>query len=190
MQIRNNFKIVILIACKWCNVFKYYVNSTAISYSHCKKKYIWVKYLIYAALSQFPICRNFRIFFPAKFEFPIFQSSQKNVFFPSLLPHTFEISTTLRCCHIVALSYYKHTKAATLPHSLTVTQIHTNKLCLRWKMSLVYSNKCIFTESAHWADSVSKSRCLSVVCQLSVYCPGVLETSGQRAYRWYWNASR
>ena len=31
MQIRNNFKNVIFIACKWFKIFKYYVNSMVIT---------------------------------------------------------------------------------------------------------------------------------------------------------------
>ena len=38
MQIKNNFKNVIFIACKWCKVFKYSVNSMVISCFYCQKK--------------------------------------------------------------------------------------------------------------------------------------------------------
>ena len=48
-----------------------------------EKECIWVKYLIYAVLLRFQICRNLRVF-SAKSVFPKFQSSQNNVFFPSL----------------------------------------------------------------------------------------------------------
>ena len=54
-----------------------------ISYSTCQeeeKECMWVKYLIYAVLSQFQICRILRIF-SAKSVFQKFQSSQKNGFF-------------------------------------------------------------------------------------------------------------
>ena len=77
MQARNNFQNVIFIACKWCKISKYNVSSMIISCS------IWVRYLIYAVLSQFQICHNLRAF-SAKSVFPKFQSSQKKWFFPSL----------------------------------------------------------------------------------------------------------
>ena len=53
----------------------------------------------------------------------------------------------------------------------------------------------IFTESAHWADSVYKSQCpwhvsLSICPCLKTLPPGLLETSGRRAYRSFWHTSR
>ena len=87
VQIRNNFKNIIFIACKWSKICKYYVNSMVISCSTCQKEEkecTWVKYLIYAVLSRFQICCNLR-FFSAKSVFQKLQSSQKKWFFPSLL---------------------------------------------------------------------------------------------------------
>ena len=89
MQIRNNLKNVIFIACKWCKIYKYSVNSMVISHSYCEKEEkecIWVKYLIYAVLSRFQICCNSLVFF-RKIWNPKFQSSQKKLFFPSLQWH-------------------------------------------------------------------------------------------------------
>ena len=78
-QIRNHFKIVIFIACKWCKICKHYVNSMLISYSTCKNGIKWcisIKYLTYAV---FKICRNLCVF-SAKYVFPKFQSTQYGFF--------------------------------------------------------------------------------------------------------------
>ena len=72
VQIRNNFKNIRFIACKWSKIYKYYVNSMVISCNTCIKEEIectWFKYLIYA------VCRDFkfvviRVFFSAKSVFP------------------------------------------------------------------------------------------------------------------------
>ena len=51
VQIRNNWKQLFCLACKWCKISKYFVNSIIISCSTCQKgekECIWVKYLIYA----------------------------------------------------------------------------------------------------------------------------------------------
>ena len=68
-------KNVIFIACKWCKICKYYVKRK-------EKKCIWVKYFIYAVLSQFKICRHLRVFPPNLY----FQNLRvhKKRFFPSL----------------------------------------------------------------------------------------------------------
>ena len=59
---------------------------------YCK----WVKYLIYAVLSQFQICRNLRVF-SDKSVFPKLQSSQKNVFFQVCSPnHKNHYTQTIR----------------------------------------------------------------------------------------------
>ena len=61
VQIRNNFKNIIFIACKWSKICHYYVNMC----STCQKEEIectWVKYLIYAVLLPFQICHNLRVF--------------------------------------------------------------------------------------------------------------------------------
>ena len=58
-----------------------------ISCSTCQKEEkecTWVKYLIYAVLSQFQICRNLGVFF-CQICIPKILSSQKNVFFLVLL---------------------------------------------------------------------------------------------------------
>ena len=62
-QIRNTFKNVICIACKWCKIGKYYVYSIVISLSLVKriKSCIWVKYFIYAVFWRFKICCHLRI---------------------------------------------------------------------------------------------------------------------------------
>ena len=83
VPIRNNFKNIIFITCKWSKICKYYVNSMVIPCSTCQKEEkecMWVKYLIYA------LCHNFKFvviytFFSAKTVFQKFQSSQKSVFF-------------------------------------------------------------------------------------------------------------
>ena len=83
MLIKNNFKNVILIASKWCKIFKYSVNSMVISDSYCQKEEkecIWVKYLIYTVLSRFQICRNSRVF-SAKSETKNFRVDKKMFFF-------------------------------------------------------------------------------------------------------------
>ena len=67
VQIRNNFKKIIFIACKWSKICKYYVDSMLMSCSACQKEEkecTWVKYLIYAFLSRSQICRNFLVFPP------------------------------------------------------------------------------------------------------------------------------
>ena len=82
-QNRNNFKNVIFKACKWSKICKYYENGIVISCSTCKKEekeWMCVKYLIYAVLSWFQICRNLRVF-SAKYVFLKFRSSQNNGFF-------------------------------------------------------------------------------------------------------------
>ena len=79
VQIRNNFKNNIFIACKRSKTFKYYVNTMVILCSTCQKEEkesTWVKYLIYAVLLPFPIYRNSCVF-SAKSVFLKFQSSQK-----------------------------------------------------------------------------------------------------------------
>ena len=66
VQIRNTFKNIIFIGCKWCKICKYYVNSMVISGSTCEKEdkeCKWVKYLIYSVLLQFQICQNLCLFF-------------------------------------------------------------------------------------------------------------------------------
>ena len=101
MQIRNNFKNIIFIACKWGKICKYYLNSMVILYSigqKEEKECMWVKYLIYTALSQFQICCNLRVFSSsAKSVFPKFQSSQKMFFFQ--VRDRFD-----QCCTIQVLS--------------------------------------------------------------------------------------
>ena len=58
VQIRNT----IFTACKWCKIFKYYVNNMVTSCNTCQKeeKY-WslVKYVICAVLTQFQFCHIF-----------------------------------------------------------------------------------------------------------------------------------
>ena len=79
MHIRNNFKNIIFIACKWCKICKYYVNSMVISCSTCQKEEkecIWVNIWLRFFLSQFQICRNLhffllKIFFPKFLEFTL-----------------------------------------------------------------------------------------------------------------------
>ena len=73
-----------------------YVNSMVISCSTCEKEEkecIWVKYLIYAVLSQSKICSNLRTF-SAKSVFPKFQSSQKNIFSKSVQGQSVRLSQT------------------------------------------------------------------------------------------------
>ena len=56
VQIRNNFKNIIITAFKWCKICNFYVNSIVILDSTCQKKEqecIWAKYLIYAILLLF-----------------------------------------------------------------------------------------------------------------------------------------
>ena len=82
MRTRNNFKNVILVACKWCKIFKYSVNRMLISYIYCQKEEkecILVKYLI-CAMSQFQICRNSHVF-SAKSETQNFRVHKKMFFF-------------------------------------------------------------------------------------------------------------
>ena len=82
MRTRNNFKNVILVACKWCKIFKYLVNRMLISYIYCQKEEkecILVKYLICAFMSQFQICRNSRVF-SAKSETQNFRVHKKMFF--------------------------------------------------------------------------------------------------------------
>ena len=83
VQIRNNLKNIIFIAFLWCKVCKYYVNSMVSSCSACQKEEIecmWVKYLIYAVLSQSQFRRNLRIF-PPNLYFQSFRVHKKNGFF-------------------------------------------------------------------------------------------------------------
>ena len=60
---------VILIACKWCILYKYYVNSMVLSCSTCQKEIkecimvIYVIYVIYAVMLWFQFCSNLRVFF-------------------------------------------------------------------------------------------------------------------------------
>ena len=64
LQIRNNFKNIIFIACKWSKICNYSVNSMVILCSTCgkeEKECMWVKYLIYAVLSIFQIHCNLRV---------------------------------------------------------------------------------------------------------------------------------
>ena len=86
MQIRNNFKNVIFIACKWRKICKYYVNSIGISCSTCQKEEkecISIKYLIHTVLSHFQIFRNLRVFY-AKSVFQKISEFTKKWFVPSL----------------------------------------------------------------------------------------------------------
>ena len=93
VQFRNYLKNVIFIAYKGCKICKWYVNSIVISCSTSQngEKCIWVKYLIYAVLSQFSICRNLRVFFCQIFtskvsEFTIFFFSKSVYIYDFLLP--------------------------------------------------------------------------------------------------------
>ena len=61
VQFRNYFKNIIFIACKWCKICKYFVDSMVISWSTCQKEE--KEYLIYTVLWRFQICRNLRVFF-------------------------------------------------------------------------------------------------------------------------------
>ena len=88
LRIRNNFKNVIFIPCKWGKkICKFYLNSSVISCSTCQKEEkecLWVKYLFYVFF-----CRNCKFscnfhIFSANSVFPKFQSLQKKCFFPSL----------------------------------------------------------------------------------------------------------
>ena len=66
VQIRNNLENIILIACKLCKLFQYYVNSMVTSCSTCQKEEkecTLVKYVIYAVLPQFQFFRNLRNFY-------------------------------------------------------------------------------------------------------------------------------
>ena len=61
VQIRNNLKNIICIACKWSKICKFYVKSMVISCNTCQKEEkecTWVKYLIFTVLSRFQICHN------------------------------------------------------------------------------------------------------------------------------------
>ena len=106
MRITKNFKNVIVIACKWCRIFKHYVNSMVISYSTCKKEENKAFRLnFYLAL----FCRNIKfvgifVFFSfAKSEFQKFHNSQKkNVLFQV-------------CCQGVDKQNYRTTYIATQP---------------------------------------------------------------------------
>ena len=67
VQIRNNFKYITFIDCKWCNICKYYVNNMVIFCSTCQREETectWVKYLIYAVWSQFQIFVIYAFFSP------------------------------------------------------------------------------------------------------------------------------
>ena len=81
MQIRNTFKNVIFIACKWCKMLKYYINIMVISCSTFQmeeKECTWVKYLIYSVLWRFQICRNLCIFFLPNLYSQNFKVNTKN----------------------------------------------------------------------------------------------------------------
>ena len=90
---------IIFIACKSSKICQYYVNSMVISYSTCQKEEkecTWVKYLIYAFLLQFKICRNLRVFSVKS----VFQKLRvhKKVFLPTLAStHSIRISTHYHC---------------------------------------------------------------------------------------------
>ena len=69
------------IACKWSEICQYYLNIMELSCSTFQKeerKCTWVKYFIYAVLSQFQIRRNLRVFMCQNSEFT------KKLFFSSL----------------------------------------------------------------------------------------------------------
>ena len=75
VQIRNNFKNVMFIACKRCIQH----GNILITCQKEEKELILVKYMIYAVLSQFQIFHHLRIF-PAKSIFPKFRVHKKMVF--------------------------------------------------------------------------------------------------------------
>ena len=86
MRIRNKFKNVIFIGCKLCKIFKYSVDGMVIVYSYCQKtekECIWVKYLIYAIMLRFKICRNSCVF-PPNLKAKNSELTKK-WFFPSLM---------------------------------------------------------------------------------------------------------
>ena len=108
------------------------------SYSTCQKEEkecIWVKYLIYAVLPQFKICRNLRIF-SAKSEFPKFQGSRKNIFFPSLGKLLRTQSPVISCLLIQALKTCWFTnigrKLAATTHQNTIDKINQSQQTQHW----------------------------------------------------------
>ena len=86
VQIRNNYKNIIYIACKWSKICKYYVNITLISCTTCQKKENNTRWLnIWFTLS----CRNIKFvvitrFFPPNLCSHNFRVHKKMVF-PSLI---------------------------------------------------------------------------------------------------------
>ena len=104
-QIRNNFKNIIFIACKWSKKCKYYVNSIVISCSTCQKEEkecTWFKYLIYTVRGDFKFVVIY-VFFPAKSVFPKYRIHKKNPVWTGLvrrLPPP-EIAVRWRCVLLI-----------------------------------------------------------------------------------------
>ena len=85
MQIRNNFKNVVFIACNWCKIFKYYVNTMIMSYSYSQKEEknlfglnIWST--LFCCVFKFVVIH---MFFPPNLK-PKISEFTKKWFFPSL----------------------------------------------------------------------------------------------------------
>ena len=82
MQSRNYFKNVIFIACKWCIIFRYYVNSMAISYSYCQKKkknafWLNISFTLFWCIFKFVVIH---VFFSTKFKTQHFRVHKKMFF--------------------------------------------------------------------------------------------------------------
>ena len=107
VQVRNNFQNVIFIACKWCKICKYYVNSMVISCSACQKE---EKDCILVNILFTQTCRNFNYvviyaLFSAKFLFPDFRA-HKNIIYSKSAPRQQHLEIWTDKGGIVAKKYF------------------------------------------------------------------------------------
>ena len=102
VQIINNFKNIIFIACKRSKICKYDVNSMVIICSTCQmeeKECTWVKYLIYTVLSHFQICPYLRVFSPPNIYSQNFRVHQKMFFSKSEFGVSVRRQYQAQCTH-------------------------------------------------------------------------------------------
>ena len=157
-----------------------------ISCSTCQreeKEGLWVKYLIYAVLPQFKFCCNLRTF-SAKFLFPDFQSSQKNVYSKSggvslslccIFYKLFSLTAQLNLLHVwkkfpLLLSACRSRNRTLEWTRSTLTEEVLSHSC---KIFINSHDLCLYLVSSHSFDGITEATLKK--CTLSydkMYHPG------------------